>query len=74
MDEKLYTNAVDIQTKQIDELTEIVTLFEKMKTDNLGTMIQFFYIVALADFTITVRFIYFYYFHSLLLIKCTYEV
>lgn len=43
MDGKLYNNAVDIQTKQIDELTEIVTIFEGMKTDNLGTKTLIFF-------------------------------
>lgn len=58
MDEKFYNNPVDIQTKQIDELTETVTLFEGMKTNNLGTKTQTFYIVALADFKITLSFYY----------------
>lgn len=56
MDKKFYNNGVDIQTKQIEELTETVTLFEGMKTGNLGTKTQIFYIVALAEFTITVRY------------------
>lgn len=56
MDKKLYNNAVDIQTKQIEELTKTVTLFEGMKTGNLGIKTQIIYIVALADFTITVRY------------------
>lgn len=56
MNEKFYSNAVDIKTKQIDEVTETVTLFEGEKSDNLGSKTQTFYTVTMPDFTIIVRF------------------
>lgn len=53
MDEKCHYNTVDIQTKQMNELTELTCLFEEIKTDYLGTKMLIGYIAALTDYTFT---------------------